>query len=81
MSSRLNYTSSPESDGEFCEPETPSRNISRQPSAEPVGQLARFNSDPNLAMEDTKEPEYNGVPPNVSNSPVSCVGYIKGLLY
>ena len=47
MSSGISYNSSPESDGEFCEPETP-RNMSRQPSEEP-SHMSRFNSDPNLA--------------------------------
>ena len=50
MSSGISYNSSPESDGEFCEPETP-RNMSRQPSEEP-SHLSRFNSDPNLANID-----------------------------
>ena len=48
MSSGISYNSSPESDGEFCEPETPSRNMSRQPSEEP-SHMSRYNSDPNLA--------------------------------
>ncbi len=49
MSSGISYNSSPESDGEFCEPETP-RNMSRQPSEEPsMPHLTRFNSDSNLA--------------------------------
>ena len=49
MSSGISYNSSPESDGEFCEPETPTT-MSRQPSEEPsMGHLSRFNSDPNLA--------------------------------
>merc|ERR1712223_1521809 len=47
MSSGISYNSSPESDGEFCEPETP-RNMSRQPSEEP-SHMSRYNSDPNLA--------------------------------
>ena len=65
MSSGISYNSSPESDGEFCEPETP-RNMSRQPSEEP--NLSRFNSDPNLAnLEEAKEIKKNPPPP----SPVS----------
>merc|ERR1711953_249239 len=49
MSSGISYSSAAESDGEFCEPETP-RNMSRQPSEEPSSAaLSRFNSDPNLA--------------------------------
>ena len=67
MSSGISYNSSPESDGEFCEPETP-RNMSRQPSEEP--NLARFNSDPNLAnLEEAKEIKKNHMP--VPPSPVS----------
>ena len=51
MSSGISYSSAAESDGEFCEPETPSRNMSRQPSEEPSSTsaaLSRFNSDPHL---------------------------------
>ena len=48
MSSGISYSSAAESDGEFCEPETP-RNMSRQPSEEPSSAaLSRFNSDPHL---------------------------------
>ena len=66
MSSGISYNSSAaESDGEFCEPETP-RNMSRQPSEEPSSALSRFNSDPHLNnIEET-----NGlVHPSPSQSP------------
>lgn len=66
MSSGISYNSSPESDGEFCEPETP-RNMSRQPSEEPsmIGHMSRFNSDPNLANI-----EENGTVAKKPSSPV-----------
>ncbi len=76
MTSRLSYTSSAESDGEFCEAETP-KNMSRQPSAEPG--LSRFSSDPNLAdpaKDNNKDPvgggvpDYNALPANSIASPV-----------
>ena len=63
MSSGISYTSSPESDGEFCEPETP-RNMSRQPSEEPT-HMSRFNSDPNLA---NLEQENNDPASNTNSS-------------
>lgn len=67
MTSRMSYTSSPDSDGEFCEPETPS--ISRQPSMviDPA-KLERYNSDPNLTARSLNTsgmiPDYNMPPPN-----------------
>ena len=66
MTSRMSYTSSPDSDGEFCEPETPS--VSRQPSMiiDP-SKLERYNSDPNLARSLNSSgmiPDYNMPPPN-----------------
>ena len=60
MSSGISYTSSPESDGEFCEPETP-RNMSRQPSEEPSHMSRQYGSDPNLANL-----EENDAPPNAN---------------
>ena len=63
MSSGISYNSSPESDGEFCEPETP-RNMSRQPSEEP-SHMSRFNSDPNLA---NIEQENNDNPTSNANN-------------
>lgn len=67
MTSRASYSSSyPDSDGEFCEPETPV--VSRQPSVimDP-SKLERYSSDPNL--HDKKSingviPDYNAPPPN-----------------
>ena len=56
MTSRMSYTSSPESDGEFCDPDNSmSRAASRNPSLShdvTNGGLARSNSDPNLARDD-----------------------------
>ena len=69
MSSGISYTSSPESDGEFCEPETP-RNMSRQPSEEPSHMSRQYGSDPNLAnLEENDAPNANRrIPPQ---TPVS----------
>ena len=68
MTSRISYSSYPDSDGEFCDPETPV--VSRQPSMilDPA-KLDRYNSDPNLAAsQDQKSlngiPDYNAPPPN-----------------
>ena len=70
MSSGISYTSSPESDGEFCEPETP-RNMSRQPSEEPSHMSRQYGSDPNLANLEENDPGPNAnrrIPPQ---TPVS----------
>ena len=71
MSSGISYTSSPESDGEFCEPETP-RNMSRQPSEEPSHMSRQYGSDPNLAnLDENDAPNANRrIPPQ---TPVSWV--------
>ncbi len=67
MNSRTSYSSSyPDSDGEFCEPETPV--VSRQASMI-IGDPNRYGSDPNLASQDNKKyaggiPDYNSPPPN-----------------
>jgi len=78
MTSRLSYTSSPESDGEFCEADnTISRMTSRNPSIShdaslTVAGLARSNSDPNLARDPdddaTAIPDYNAPPPYAVNA-------------
>lgn len=79
--SRLSYTSAMgggESDGEFCEPETP--RASRTMLAEPPGQnLPRSNSDPSLAQNndqlDSRIPDYNAPPPYaVTPGKVSFIG-------
>ena len=78
MTSRASYSSYPDSDGEFCEPETPV--VSRQPSMilEPTAKLERYNSDPNLAGQDVKSlnssgiPDYNAPPPNSAITPLSA---------
>ena len=68
MTSRMSYTSTcPDSDGEFCEPETPV--VSRQPSMILDSKtLDRYNSDPNLASQEKLNtsgiPDYNAPPPN-----------------
>ena len=59
-----------ESDGEFCEPETP-RNMSRQPSEEPSHMSRQYGSDPNLANLEENDPGPNAnrrIPPQ---TPVS----------
>ena len=79
MTSRASYSSSyPDSDGEFCEPETPV--VSRQPSMilDQTPKLDRYNSDPNLAGQDVKSlnssgiPDYNAPPPNSAITPLSA---------
>ena len=82
MTSRASYSSSyPDSDGEFCEPETPV--VSRQPSMildqmSSTSKLDRYNSDPNLAGQDVKSlnssgiPDYNAPPPNSAITPLSA---------
>ena len=79
MTSRSSYSSSyPDSDGEFCEPETPV--VSRQPSMilDQTPKLDRYNSDPNLAGQDVKSlnssgiPDYNAPPPNSAITPLSA---------
>ena len=81
MTSRASYASSAaDSDGEFCEPETPS--ISRQPSRiehhQPPG-LDRHNSDPNLNVSKGSNgiiPDYNAPPPHsITISPKQKVYY------
>lgn len=68
MTSRASYSSSyPDSDGEFCEPETPV--VSRQPSViMDVSKLERYSSDPNLhdkkSIKSGVIPDYNAPPPN-----------------
>ena len=61
MTSRLSYTSSPESDGEFCDSLEPgSRTLGRQKTdpklslqlMDQPGRLARSNSDPSLARQE-----------------------------
>merc|ERR1711971_433094 len=78
MTSRYSYSSSlynGDSDGEFCEPETPI--VSRQPSMiiDPAKLDSRYNSDPNLASQQDKKssingiPDYNAPPPNSAINP------------
>ena len=68
MTSRMSYTSTcPDSDGEFCDPETPV--VSRQPSMILDSKtLDRYSSDPNLASQEKLNtsgiPDYNAPPPN-----------------
>eukprot|EP00096_Caligus_rogercresseyi_P000024 TRINITY_DN1008_c0_g1_i3.p1 TRINITY_DN1008_c0_g1~~TRINITY_DN1008_c0_g1_i3.p1 ORF type:complete len:450 (+),score=156.29 TRINITY_DN1008_c0_g1_i3:116-1465(+) len=69
MTSRLSYTSSPESDGEFCgDPETPkaSRVLPEVGHDPEEGRLTRSNSDSNLVKEGD-----SGSIPNY-NAPISC---------
>ena len=78
MTSRTSYSSCPDSDGEFCEPETPV--VSRQPSMilDQTPKLDRYNSDPNLAGQEVKSlnssgiPDYNAPPPNSAITPLSA---------
>ena len=79
MSSGISYTSSPESDGEFCEPETP-RNMSRQPSEEPSHMSRQYGSDPNLAnLEENDAPNANRrIPPQ---TPVSKFSFLYNNLW
>ena len=81
MTSRSSYSSSlyPDSDGEFCEPETPI--VSRQQSMilDPAKFDSRYNSDPNLAApgagnsnvasQNTTKKSVNGIPIPDYNAP------------
>ena len=85
-SARLSYTSSPESDGEFCEPETP-RTLSRNQSYDPNSQmqqnqqqhslqqqkLTRSNSNPSLHREDGTIKSDNGAIPDYNSPPPYAV--------
>uniref|UniRef100_A0A0K2TUQ5 Guanylate kinase-like domain-containing protein n=2 Tax=Lepeophtheirus salmonis TaxID=72036 RepID=A0A0K2TUQ5_LEPSM len=58
MTSRLSYTSSPESDGEFCgDPETPkvNRAVPEVPHDGEDGRLTRSNSDSNLVSSSSNK--------------------------
>merc|ERR1719278_1626799 len=72
--SRLSYTSSPESDGEFCGDDTPRRSAqissrSDRGSTE-ASRLARASSDPSLARQDgTIKSEPGEVIPDYSQPP------------
>ena len=83
-STRLSYTSSPESDGEFCEPETPrtlSRNQSYDPNSQSLQQntqfnsmtqqqkISRSNSNPSLHREDGTIKSDNGAIPDYNSPP------------
>ena len=88
-STRLSYTSSPESDGEFCEPETP-RTLSRNQSYDPNSQMqqnqqfngmslqqpqkvTRSNSNPSLHREDGTIKSDNGAIPDYNSPPPYAV--------
>ena len=87
-STRLSYTSSPESDGEFCEPETPrtlSRNQSYDPNSQSLQQntqfnsmpqqqkVSRSNSNPSLHREDGTIKSDNGAIPDYNSPPPYAV--------
>ena len=86
-STRLSYTSSPESDGEFCDPETP-RTLSRNQSYDPNSQMqqntqfngiqqtqkvTRSNSNPSLHREDGTIKSDNGAIPDYNSPPPYAV--------
>ena len=90
-STRLSYTSSPESDGEFCEPETP-RTLSRNQSYDPNSQIqqntqfnglqqtqkvSRSNSNPSLHREDGTTKSDNGAIPDYNSPPPYAVNLQK----
>ena len=90
-STRLSYTSSPESDGEFCEPETP-RTLSRNQSYDPNSQIqqntqfnglqqsqkvTRSNSNPSLHREDGTIKSDNGAIPDYNSPPPYAVNLQK----
>ena len=66
---RLSYTSSPESDGEFCDPETPRASRTQLANTSDTltsnGQLPRSTSDPSLVPKRPEDriPDYNAPPP------------------
>ena len=87
-STRLSYTSSPESDGEFCDPETPrtlSRNQSYDPNSQSLQQNTQFNSiqhqqkvtrsnsNPSLHREDGTIKSDNGAIPDYNSPPPYAV--------
>ena len=94
-SGRLSYTSSPESDGEFCEPETP-RTLSRNQSYDPNSQLqhmqqqnqqqqqqkvTRSNSDPSLPGQDGTIKSDSGAIPDYNSPPPYAVNLPNHVSY
>ena len=94
-STRLSYTSSPESDGEFCDPETP-RTLSRNQSYDPNSQMqqntqfngiqqtqkvTRSNSNPSLHREDGTIKSDNGAIPDYNSPPPYAVNLPANVSY
>jgi hypothetical protein len=70
MTSRLSYASSPESDGEFCDPETPRASRTHLSAASSSTHLPRSNSDPSLAQPEDEQKMSIGKPDQVDGSTI-----------
>ena len=96
-STRLSYTSSPESDGEFCENENGTRTLSRNQSYDPNSQMqqnaqfngippqtqkvTRSNSNPSLHREDGAIKSDNGAIPDYNSPPPYAVNLPNPVRY